>query len=109
MANERKRFERDMKHILRYIHKNGLLPELDDRGLECLYHCTAEKGYILGLKASRVASGKPVFDITSDHLKLTKAGLDFCWKPIPWEMGINIILGLITILSTTIAIIQWLS
>lgn len=106
MRNERKRFERHCKKMLKHIVKTGALPDLDDYSKECLYHCVHEKDYVTGLVAARMASGRVVFEQSRDHLILTKAGLDFCWKPIPWEFPINILLVIATIISTTAAVVQ---
>lgn len=106
MRNERKRFERHCKKMLKHIVKTGALPYLDDYSKECLYHCVHEKDYVTGLVATRMASGRVVFEQSRDHLILTKSGLDFCWKPIPWEFPINILLVIATIISTTAAVVQ---
>lgn len=106
LRNDRKRFERKMKQILKFINKTGNLPALDDYSKRCLYHCAEEAKYIDGLVAEKMATGRIVFEVASDHLTLTKDGLNFLWKPIPWESGINILLAIVTIISVIIAIAQ---
>lgn len=103
--NERKNFERKMKEILKHINKSGELPKLDDYSKRCLFHCVEMK-YVDGIAAQKMISGRIVFDISSDRLTLTKAGLDFCWKPIPWESGANIALAFVTAVSVVVAIVQ---
>ncbi len=105
--NERKRFERKMKKVLKYIQRTGDLPdELDDYTKECLFHCIAEKHYVTGVVALRMAAGNIVFEISEKGPVLTKEGLDFCWKPIPWEAGVNIALSIITAVSIILNIVQ---
>ena len=106
LANGRKAFERGMKRVLKHIHRTGTLPELNDESKEWLYHCAAEQDYIRGLVAQRMISGRIVFEQSAPRLSLTKQGLNFCWKPIPWESGMNIALGLVTFVSVTLNIVQ---
>jgi|GEM_PF-3032359 len=106
MRNERKRFERNEKRLLKYILKTGELPDMTDYDKECLYHCIAEKHYINGIVAIRMISGRIVFEVAHDRLTLTKEALDFCWKPIPWEFPLNILLTVATVISVIVAILK---
>lgn len=105
-SNGRKQFDRKSKKILRYINKTGKLPEMDDCSKRCLYHCVEEARYIDGLAVQKMITGRITVEIASDQLTLTKAGLDFLWKPIPWEAWINVLLALVTLISVIVAIIQ---
>jgi hypothetical protein len=106
IRNERKEFEKKMKQILKHINETGELPELDDFSKRCLYHCVEEKHFIDGIHGQKMISGRIVFDISSDRLALNKAGLDFCWKPIPWEFGANVFLAVVTAISVLVAIFK---
>jgi hypothetical protein len=90
---------------MKHVNKTGKLPVLDDYSRECVYHCTVEKKYIMGADGFRSASGKAFIDI-SGNVFLSKAGMDFCWKPIPWEMNANIALAIITAASIVIAVVK---
>lgn len=105
--NERKRFERKAQKLLRYINKTGELPELDELSKRYLYFCVEEQ-YVDGIVAQKMVSGRIVFELSSGRITLTKKGLNFCWKPIPWEAGANIVLAVLTAASVVVAIVQTL-
>lgn len=108
--NKRKQFERNVKKILKYIDSTGELPNpIDEETAEYLYYCISEKNYVTGVVAQRMIAQNVVFDLSRDRLFLTKEGLDFIWKPIPWEFGANILLAVITAISVVVAIVQSLN
>ncbi len=59
--NNRIRFERRSKEILKEIIITGDIQTLNDFDKECLYSCVENK-YLNGVKAIRMASGKIVFE-----------------------------------------------
>ena len=94
MANQRQTSEKEIKRIMKYILVNQEIPELDELGRECIYFAANEKKYITGIKATKMASGRIVMDVSNP--KLTLEGLN--WLYPKWDKKF--------IISTTIAIVS---
>ena len=75
MKNQRKKFENDMRKLLRLIATEGSISKTENINMEALKEC-CDKNYISGIYAPRMMSGQIVVEETLSP-RITKSGLDF--------------------------------
>lgn len=91
--NNRQKFEKGVKDILKQIMISNEMPELDDFGMECLAYCCQEK-LIVGVFVDRMAAGNLVAEYSNP--KITDAGLNYLYPKKDTKF----------IVSTSIAVIE---
>lgn len=103
MANHNKKFEKQMRNLLKAIDNNETIDYEDQTIRRCVYECV-QRGYVTGYhKCDCTTDNTIVFDYSNPRVE--KAGYEFLYPKINWIQIITLLASVIAALCSVISLL----